>query len=306
MTGYRDPGYARSFSGLGTPRELPRSGGWILVREIPDTGRRDGMGCYPLFSCRDTAGLAADLEEAGRDLVALSLVTDPFCDFGGEEALREVFPDLARPYKEHFVVDLAVPLGDHLSDHHRRNARRALQLLTVERIAAPAGDPAALLDEWHELYGHLVERHQIQGIAAFSRAAFEEQLRVPGMVAFRALHGDTPVGMSLWYRQGDVALYHLGAYAPAGYALRASFALFQSALEHFAAEGVRWAGLGAGAGVHGTGSGGLTRFKQGWATGTRTAWLCGRIFDREAYAELSARIPSESGYFPAYRSWERG
>lgn len=304
MSGYRDPGYAASFAGLGTPRELPRSGGWILVRDIPGTGRRDAMGCYPLFSCRDPRGLAADLEEAGRNLVAVSLVTDPFGDFGGEEGLREVFPDLARPYKEHFVVDLAVPFEDRTSDHHRRNARRALQLLEVRTVEAP--DDPALLDEWHGLYQHLIERHGIRGVAAFSRDSFARQLRVPGMVAFRAFHGGNPVGMTLWYRQGDVAFYHLGAHSPAGYALRASFALFQEALEHFAATGVRQAGLGAGAGARGPGSDGLRRFKEGWSTGTRTAWLCGRIFDREAYRDCAERAGALGfdDYFPLYRRGE--
>jgi hypothetical protein len=301
MTGYRSAAYARSFAGIGEPRELPRSGGWVLVRDIPGTGRRDAMGSYPLFSCQDGSALAADLEEAGRGLVALSLVADPFCDFGGPERLREVFPDLARPFKEHFVVDLAVPEAERVSEHHRRNARRAAQLLTVERAAVPP----ELLDEWQAMYGHLVERHGIRGIAAFSRESFAAQLQVPGVVAFRALEGETPVGITLWYVQGDVALYHLGAYTPAGYALRASFALFQRALEHFAAEGLRWAGLGAGAGTEGQGSDGLRRFKEGWSTGTRTAYLCGRIFDREAYGELAGRA-APTNYFPAYRQGEMG
>lgn len=302
MSGYLDPGYARSLAELGTARELPRSGGWLLVREIPGTGLQDAMGCYPLFSCRDGSRLTEDLEEAGRDLVALSLVTDPFADFADPDGLRRVFPDLARPYKEHFVVDLRQPLADHLSDHHRRNARRALRLLEVERAA----DPAALLDEWCDLYGHLSRRHGIRGFAAFSRAGFAGQLQVPGLVAFRALHGDETVGINLWYRQGEVAFYHLGAYSPAGYALRASFALFQSALEHFAEEGLRWAGLGAGAGLSEKQEDGLRRFKEGWATGTRQAYLCGRIFDRQAYEDLTRRVPGASAgsYFPAYRQGE--
>lgn len=308
MSGYRSAAYARSFAhvaGGGEPRELPRSGGWILVRDIPGTRWRDAMGCYPLFSCRDGSSLAADLKEIGCDLVALSLVTDPFCDFGSLDDLRQAFPDLVRPFKEHFVVDLAVPESERVSDHHRRNARRAARLLTVERAA----NTHALLDEWHEMYGHLIERHGIRGIAAFSRESFAAQLQVPGMVAFRAREGGTPVGILLWYTHGDAALYHLGAYSPAGYALRASFALFQKALEHFAAEGLRWAGLGSGAGTRGQGSDGLRRFKEGWSTGTRTAYLCGRIFDPEVYAELAGRAaPTSSfpGYFPAYRQGEMG
>src|SRR5262249_49571006 len=106
----------------------------------------------------------------------------------------------------------------------------------------------------------------------------------------------------LWYRCDDRAYYHLAAYSPRGYELKASFALFWQVGESFARAGVRWLALGAGAGLGDTTDDGLTRFKRGWATGTRTAYLCGRIFDRAAYAALSAATGnSDAFYFPTYR-----
>jgi hypothetical protein len=112
--------------------------------------------------------------------------------------------------------------------------------------------------------------------------------------------------MLLWYIQEEVAYYHLGAYDRAGYQLRASFALFWCAIEYFSSMGnLRWLNLGAGSGVSDSGDDGLSRFKRGWATATRTAYFCGRIFDKERYAEVTNASPrSFHGYFPEYREGE--
>jgi hypothetical protein len=131
------------------------------------------------------------------------------------------------------------------------------------------------------------------------------QLTTPGIVAFRAIWNHQTVGMLLWYVQGNTGYYHLGAYNPQGYQLNASFALFWKAIEYFSARELDWLSLGAGAGARGDANDGLTRFKRGWSTGTRTALFCGRIFDRKKYDEiLSLRGTTDTGYFPAYRAGE--
>jgi len=268
------------------------------VREIPGGELRDGMGPYPIFACDDWAALATDIEELRDELVAVSLVADPFGATADD--LARAFGDVVTPFKEHFVVDLRGEWRERMHPHHRRNVRRALARLEVE----PVDDPSALLDDWVTLYGELIDRHRITGPAAFSRDSFAAQLRVPGITALRALEDGVTVGATLWYVAADVAYYHLGAYNARGYELGASFALFDRALERFAAEGVAWASLGAGAGLDGTLEDGLTRFKRGWATATRTAYLCGRILQRDAYDELSAAHPPRAPYFPAYRAGE--
>jgi hypothetical protein len=111
--------------------------------------------------------------------------------------------------------------------------------------------------------------------------------------------------MLLWYVQGKVSYYHLGAYSDLGYELRASFALFSHSVEYFVQHGFEWLNLGAGAGVGLDTDSGLGRFKQGWSTGTRTAYLCGRVFDPKKYEELvMARNTPPTAYFPAYRVGE--
>jgi hypothetical protein len=314
VTGYLHAGYAASLAEHGVPRALPRSGAWVLDRAIPGSARRDAMGCYPLFCCADWSGLAGDLEDL-RDPVTLTVVTDPFGAYESRD-LERCFPELVRPFKRHFVVDLEGDPERAFASHHRRNARRALQRVVVARC-----DPAwEQLDDWVELYAALVRRHGIRGLAAFSRTAFAAQLRVPGAVLFRASAGGRSVGMTMWYVQGEVGYYHLGAYDEAGYAAGASFALFLHAILHFAERGLRALGLGAGAGAAGDEGDGLSRFKRGWATGTRVAYLCGRVFDRDAYAALAARGDRSAAarrrpgggtagittadYFPLYRAGE--
>lgn len=304
---YLHANYARALAEFGQPLFLPQAGAWVLKRAIAGSTRSDAMGCYPLFACRDWQYLARDLEalEAEGELVSLTAVTDPF---GAYElkSLRLAFRDLARPFKEHFVVDLNQPLDRTACAHHRRNARQALAALEIDRC-----EPEAALDEWLVLYCHLIRRHAIQGMAAFSPASFAQQLQVPGIAVFRARHQGETVGMTLWYRSETQAYYHLAAYSPRGYELKASFALFSRAHEIFASEGVRWLALGAGAGIGNNcpdgldgpdSPDGLTRFKSGWATGTRTAYLCGRIFDKQAYAALvGSTNNNDETYFPAYR-----
>jgi hypothetical protein len=299
-SGYLHPLYSQSLSELGEPLELPASKGWILRRPISGTSQFDGIGCYPIFTCQDWSGLEKDLDQASRQLICLSLVTDPFGDYVHQD-LQRYFKNIARPYKEHFVVNLQRQPEEFVAGHHQRNARKALRTVKVELCL----EPIKYLNEWVSLYGNLIERHHIQGITKFSRDVFAKQLCVPGIVAFRAVVDDKVVGMLLWYVQGSVGYYHLGAYSLDGYKLNASFALFWTLLGYFAEAGLKWLGLGAGAGVQGDENDGLTRFKRGWATETRTTFFCGRIFDPKKYQEIiSQRNIGKTSYFPAYREGE--
>lgn len=293
LSGYGHASYAASLSEFGTPRQLPRCGGWILERPVQRSTMRDAMGCYPLFSCHDWPALEADLAEV-RGLVALSLVTDPFGDYD-EAGLRRSFGDLVHPFKQHFVCEIGRPWEAIASRHHRYYARKALDRVTIERC----DDPKRFLDDWITLYEGLIVRHQLTGLKAFSRAAFDAQFRVPGIVMLRASVDGETIGAHLWYRQGDVMQSHLAASSERGYELMAPYAIHAFAIGAFAGE-ARWLNLGGAAGLGE--DAGLTRFKSGWATGARTAFFCGRIFDRPAYDRLAAREgAADDDYFPAYR-----
>lgn len=300
IAGYLHPLYAQSLFEWGVPRDLPRCKGRILERQIVGFPWHDAMSCYPLFACGDWGKLAADVNALAGELVSLTIVTDPFGEYAVPD-LKVCFKDLVIPFKEHFVVDLARSVEVLVHPHHHRYARKALGQVDVEICQ----EPGEWLDDWTSLYGTLIERHGITGITVFSKECFVRQFTVPGIVAIRAVHHDATVGMLLWYVHGDVAYYHLGAYSPDGYRLHVSFALFWRAIEYFAAAGLRWLNLGAGAGATNAESDGLTRFKRGWSSGTRTVYLCGRILDHEKYSQIvKAREISTSDYFPAYRKGE--
>lgn len=296
--GYADPLYAQSLREFGKPRELPRCGGWLLEREIPGTPYRDAMGCYSLFACRDWSRISEDLAEIGDDLVSVALVADPLGDYAPEQ-LAEWF-DVAIPFKEHYVSDLARPLESFVSKDHRRDARAALKRVSVQVVA----DLPSFVDEWTDLYSNLIARHDIRGIRAFSRAAFADQFRIPGMTAFRADANGQLVGGHLALVQGDCAYYHLAAMTAEGYKLGAGYALKWTDLCHFAGNVAIYNHLG-GAGVSSQAGDGLSLFKRGWSSGTRMAYFCGRILNRPVYDELAARSIDPTGsYFPIYRQGE--
>src|SRR5579864_3144873 len=280
MSGYMHAHYAESLAEFGTPRQLTRCEGWILERRVPGFSYRDASGCYPLFCCKDWSKLHVDLDELADQLVCLSIVSDPFgrCDV---VYLQRCFGDVVIPFKEHFVIDLLKPAAAFVSRHHQRYARKALDLLNVQEHP----EPSQFLDEWMSLQRTLTTKHRISGIRAYSRRAFAIQLAMPGTVVLRAMDGDRTVGAQIWFVQRDVAYGHVLAFSERGYQLGAAYALYWFAIHHFASR-VRWCSIGGVPGVGGHGAEGLTWFKRGWSQETRTAYFCGRIFDRERYAEI--------------------
>jgi hypothetical protein len=297
--GYCHRQYAESFAEVGQPRELPNCAGWLLERAIPGSTLRDGMGCYPLFDCRNWVGLPLDLSGLAEALVSVSLVVNPFANVA-EADLRRWF-DVVVPFKHHYVTDLRRSVDDLIGRQHRRNVQKASGLVRVDVCRTPLD----FLAEWCNLYAQLTARHGITGIRAFSRAAFEKQLGVPGLVMFRALAEKEIVGLHLWYVRDRVAYGHLGATSTRGYEVMASYALYSYAIEYFRLR-VEWLDLGGVAGASEAESlDGLRQFKAGWATGTRRAFLCGRVLQQAAYDSLSGeRATSTTSYFPAYREGE--
>ena len=300
MLGYLHQRYAESFSAVGAARELLQCRGWILERRIPGSAYRDAMGCYPRFLCQDWSRLHIDLQDIGNELVCLSLVTDPFGDYT-PSYLSNCF-DLVRPFKEHYVVDLCKPKDLLGSKHHRRFARKGLARAQIELCS----DPSQFINEWDDLWHHLVNRHHIRGIRAFSKPAFAKQLTVPGTVLFRATHQGKLIGLHWYYEHGEVVYAHLAALAPDCYQLATSYALHWCAIEHFTGRS-HWLDLGAGAGVDTDGTDGLSEFKRGWSTGTRVSFFCGRVFAPREYLRIvTAAGIGATAYFPAYRDGEFG
>lgn len=302
VCGYAHALYVRSLCEFGRPRHLAESGGWLLERDIPGSRWRDAMGCYPLFACEDYSRLAQDLQRL-EDLVSVSVVADPFGNFN-LSGLQACF-DRATLFKQHYVVSLEGDLESTVSKHHRYYARRALRQISVERCPSPM----CHLDEWVDLYSHLAARHALRGIKRFSRDSFEQLMCVPGIVMLRARVADRTVGAHLWLLDQTVGYSHLMALSAEGYSLAASYALYGEAICRSAellSPNLRVLNLGAGAGVGGTASDGLSKFKRGWASGTKPVYFCSRVLNPDAYARLAAADSAAAAtqYFPAYRRGE--
>lgn len=299
--GYLSAAYAHAQAGDGVPRHLPRSGAWLLERQVPGAaGLRDARGGYPLLTARDWAGLPDDLDELA-GLVSVVAVVDPFAA-ADPALLRACFRDHLTPYKGHYVVDLRVPATTRTSARHRRNVTRAARTLEV----AVCHSPGRWADDWVRLYDHLRDRRAVTGPADFSAGALRAHLEVPGALVLRAEAGGAVVGMSIWYAHGCNAYYHLAAYDDDGYRLRASFALFDRAFAVLRDAGVERVGLGGAPGAVDSAENGLASFKRGWATEMLTVQIGGRVLDPVRYAALAAGRTSPSGFFPVYRTAGEG
>lgn len=298
--GFLDPQYVGSLRDLGRPRALPRAGSWVIEREIAGTGWYDGMGVYPIMRCADWNALATDLGETCGDLVAVSAVTDPLGDYD-TDTLQLAFPDLCRPFKKHYIIDLRRDWRTHLARQHRQNIAKALRSL----VFPEPGPPLDHFEEWASLYAGLADRKSFGGVARYDREAHLAQLGIRGAVGFRAYLNDELVGMSVWYPDERDTYCHFAAASPVGYGNSAMFGLHWSALQYFETQGLSAVSIGSGRGIVEDDNDGLSRFKRGWATRTATAYLVGRIFDRDRYEELRRRTGIEGDdYFPIYRKGE--
>ncbi len=299
MPGYLSAEYAESFAEWGTVLPLPRSGGWLLKRAIPGSDHHDAMGPYPVFCCRNWAGLGADLDALSDHLIGASLVTDPFCPLD-EEHLRRLF-DHVIPYKPHYIADLSLPVQDYVSKSRYRSAHKLLPQLEIEVLE----NPQHLVEEWITLQLELSGRHSLAGVRALSEDAIRRLFRVPGAVVMRAVHEDLTVGMHVDLMQGDVVYAHLAAYSARGYRIGASTALNVFEIEYFASR-ARWMSWGGVSGIEADTSDGLGVFKRRFSSNERMVYLCGKILNRHAYARLAKdRKQIGSNYFPAYRAGER-
>ena len=294
--GYASPDYALSLKEFGEPYELPRCGGWILVRPIPGTPYKDAIGCYPLFACRDWTKIHEDLEHVGPDLISLSLVIDPFAAV--TPPYFEQHFDLVKPFKTHYMVDLSCPLESFILKLHQKKARKSLELMDIEVCY----QPIQYLDNWITLYDNLIGRHNIRGISTFSPKCFEIQLNIPGMVMFLGRRGGEIVGANLVLIHDQVAHSHLAAYTSEGYKIKASFGILWKVLTYVYEQGIRYINLGGAAGLKDDLKSGLARFKRGWSNERRTVYFCSRIFDRQRYESICQQYQTaDAEYFPPYR-----
>jgi hypothetical protein len=297
--GYADPRYADSLSEFGKPVFLSNAKGWVLERQISDTSYFDIMGLYPLFVCQNESKFKDDFEDLDGKYVSISMVFDPLQKYDISE-LKSQMNDKFMPFKEHFIVDLKLPLEKVISSHHRYYAKKSLRTTQIELCS----EPHSVLDKWCFLYDQLKERHTISGISQFSKISFQKQFSVPGSFVFTAKQNENIEGIQIWFLSGNRVYYHLSAYSDTGYSSSISYAMIWHVLHFFKEKGVEVADLGGGAGFENK-EDGLTRFKKGWASGKRKVYFAGKILNLPIYTQLTKKISKKNSlYFPAYRDPE--
>jgi len=294
--GYLHPLYAESFSEFGIPIYLPNAKGWLIKRQIPDTPYFDAMGPYPLFFCEKWKALTTDLDDLKEELVSITLVIAPrstpsFLNF-------QSYFNIFRPYKDHYLLDLSLPLNQTISKSKRRNSKKVLNNVDVHLSIAPNID----LESWVNLYNCLIRRHNINGIRAFSRRAFSKQLAIPNTHCFWVSHQGRIVGGNLYYLQGNIAYAHLSAFSEEGYELGAPYAVKWTAIQTLK-EKVQWINFGGGTRSNNSQTGGLELFKRGWSSIAMKSYFCGKILIENTYQELVfSKEKTANSWFPAYRN----
>jgi hypothetical protein len=288
---YASAAYARVFEGLAEPLWTPAWGAYVLVREIPGGGR-DAIGMYPLAPFAPDADIAGGLAWLkAQGLVSIGLVPDlstapPLAD------LQAAF-GLCVPFKTHFLVEYDQPVE--FTKHHRGKIKRAAEKVRTEVVAL-----ADRLDTWCSLYDTLIDRHEIGGLSAFSRSAFESLAEMEGLTAVAAFAGDAIVSMHLWVADPVAGCGYslLAATSAEGYRLSAAYAVNDLSLRQLSH--LSRVNLGGGAGLQ-TGEDGLTYFKRGFSNAQAQAYFCAAILDEARYAALSGGTATPEVPFPAYR-----
>ena len=296
---YKHPYYNHSFEEFGKPIQLPNSKGWLLVRSIPGTAYQDAMGTYPIFCCENWDLLRDDLKDLPEDLVSIVVVTDPFGQYS--RATLEASFDNVRKFKDHFVLDLTVPLDKSVSKSHRSAARSALRKLQIRIV----NDPIECIDTWMELYVGMVQKLNISGIRKVSRESIEYQFKTPGAMLFEAKVGDQVVGLDMIFIDNDVAYGHLCAFNELGYKLKASYATRWRMIEYLI-DKVRFLDFGGGLVTKSQSpSDGLTSYKRRWTSETKPVFICSSIINHEVYERLTSQAGmATTSFFPAYRGGE--
>jgi hypothetical protein len=297
MQGYLHPAYAQSFSEIGDPLFLPKSKGWLIKRQIPNTEFFDAMGPYPLFLCKNWDLLLSDLELLKNELICVSLVIPPLTSF--PDSFCQQF-DICRPYKDHYLLDLSIPLNKTISKSRRKDVRKVSKNLRVE-LDKP---PNINLDEWTFLYSNLVRRHKITGIRSFSEFSFKKQISIPETHFFRVTIDGILIGGNLFFTQGDIVYAHLSAFTDEGYDLGAPYVVKWVAINYFF-EHFKWINFGGSTSNNQKNTTGLDIFKKGWSSQTMPSFFCGKILNKNKYYEIMKNTPnSNEKWFPAYRYGE--
>ena len=172
------------------------------------------------------------------------------------------------PFKSHFINDLSPLRKAPSASTMLAMPAIGLKQVSVERCEDPF--PISTIGSVSTLCS--LNAIRLPASAHFLATSFATQLKIPGIVCFRAFtdrancRNDSCGMCRIAWPTTTSAHTQIE-----GYRLRASFALFRQALDYFAETGLQYANLGAGAGLGSCRNDGLSRFKRGWSTAVRNS-----------------------------------
>lgn len=294
MSGYRQNGFAES---LGTGLYLENVKGSVLRRKIGTTGTHDVVNPYPVFACSNFANFEDDLTSLRVEgAIALTVRTDAF-DEMNVLSTRDIW-DWFKPFKTHFITDLTEPWRDTAARNAKRYEKRAREDFEFSLVSSPS-EYAADLARLNEI---ILNRTQINKSAGLSVKTLEKQLNLRGVRLFKAEDSQGPQGLALFMKTDRKAYAYLLGATDEARSKHVIYGLYGYALDALSAE-VDAVDFGGNPGPTDDLSNSVGLFKQLWTNRTATSYICGKIFNPEAYGKLCKDRPALSpNYFPAYRA----
>lgn len=272
--------------------------GAVLSRPIPGTSLRDVLYPYPMFALLDEPQLLGALRAlSAGGIVTATFVTDP---------LHGIAPNpsewnLARPWKDHLVVDNSIPGACSFSSKVRYYSNRASSKFGL-RVEFVEEDRARFLGTWLDLWGCLVGRHDLRGLKALSPNYFKTLFELKEVLLAVLSDSEEIHSIHIWILDGDRCYSHLHASDDQAYSASGNYLLYSAALSWMRDRGFRVCLLGSSSGA-GTDDG-LFQFKKQFANSSAGNFLLGCITDGQAYGEMTGSTSYAGGYFPAYREGE--
>ncbi len=295
-TGYQHPGYARSFSGNAQIKRLEHSGGWLLRRPVNNQGIEDLCNAYPMFVGDNVTALAVDLAAMDHTQVAsIILRSDPFDDYSITGGLPGF--DIVRPFKHHYIASLERPWRSFVRKSSRKVAARVRQQFEFSCVPQPS-TRAHTLWQLHQL---MLEK-QGANKALWTSEIIAAQLVLPGVTVFEVSDTTQTHAIACFMAVADRVYAHLLGVTEEGRAQNIIHGIYAYALDYFRDQ-ARYIDFGSNAGLADDPEDGLSCFKQGWCSETRTSYLCGKILNPSLYTELCYQHGvSSATFFPAYRT----
>lgn len=160
------------------------------------------------------------------------------------------------------------------------------------------------LESFFKLYTQTMQRNQAQDFYFFSREYFQNLSKLDGFVMFEAIYGKEICAMAIFLCDKDRSYYHLGANATITLAnnLNAMGAIFETFFQYAETKGIVSCLLGGGRTARLDDS--LLQYKKQYSPTLIDFYIGGKIYDQQAYCELSRE--SENNFFLKYRYITQG